>query len=114
MEVLANVASFVAGANDYGTLAAFSSTSQLMQRELSSILHETVIWNDFLQERLKDCKAQGGYPDHFMYIRCVPSSFNVHEVVADTIFPFRPSLPSFVQVYHCRSTAVATTRTCRR
>jgi hypothetical protein len=46
-----------------------------MQRELSSILHETVIWNDSLQKRLKDCKAQGNHPDHFKYIRCVPSSF---------------------------------------
>lgn len=68
MEVIANVASFVAGANDFAGLAAMSATSHLMRAELKSIFFETVIWNQSFQARLNGSLDELDAPE-FRYIR---------------------------------------------
>lgn len=68
IELLPNIASFVAGANDYGTLAALVSTSRQMQIEISPILFETVVWNSNLQMRMNACKGNENYPKDWKYI----------------------------------------------
>jgi hypothetical protein len=52
IEVFAIVAGFAAGANDYAGVAAMCATSQLMHAELKPVLYETVVWNQYFQDRL--------------------------------------------------------------
>jgi hypothetical protein len=54
IEVWVNIASFVAGANDFPELAALCATSYKMKTEITPILYETVIWNDSFQKRLHE------------------------------------------------------------
>lgn len=52
IELFESIACFVAGANDFGTLASLCATSSLMAQELIKVLYETVFWTDALLERL--------------------------------------------------------------
>jgi hypothetical protein len=80
VEVIANIASFAMGANDYAGVAAMCGTSHLMYAALKPILYETVIWNDYLHERLlKSLDALD--TSEFRYTRYVLSD----NVLADSI-----------------------------
>jgi hypothetical protein len=70
LEVLAIIAGFAAGANDYAGVAAMCATSQLMQAELKPVLYETVIWNSYFRERLHGSLNQLDAPE-FRHIRYV-------------------------------------------
>jgi hypothetical protein len=48
IEIFAEIACFVAGANEFGTLASLCATSKLMLQELKRVLYETVICDDAL------------------------------------------------------------------
>ncbi|KAJ9097774.1 hypothetical protein QFC20_006120 [Naganishia adeliensis] len=87
---LANIAGFLAGDNDYVTLANFSSTSRLVSSALSSTLYETVLWNEALNTRMKSAQADGIYPPKWKYIRfiVVDQHFWQHEPNSvDAAFP---------------------------
>lgn len=61
IEVIANIAGFVAGDNDYAGLAAMSLTSHTMQQELKPILYETVTWNPQFHERMHRIPSRVGH-----------------------------------------------------
>lgn len=46
IEILLNIAGFIAGSNDYGTLLAFCMTSKQIQEETKSTFYETVLEPD--------------------------------------------------------------------
>ncbi|KAJ9100756.1 hypothetical protein QFC19_005495 [Naganishia cerealis] len=52
LELLSNVAGFIAGGNNYGTLINFSLMSNRMWQETLPTLFETVVWNRDLQVKL--------------------------------------------------------------
>jgi hypothetical protein len=68
---LSSIADFVAGANDFGTLAALCQTSRLMLQECERTLYETVEWDESLMERFEEGKRTGQYPRQFDYIEYV-------------------------------------------
>jgi hypothetical protein len=46
LEILLNIAGFVAGANHYGTLLNFSLVSKLIREEVKPVLYETMWFTD--------------------------------------------------------------------
>lgn len=69
MEIFGEIASFVAGANEFGTLASLCATSKSMSQELKGILYKTVVWNDALLRRLRENYAVGECPLEFKHIK---------------------------------------------
>lgn len=111
IEILSEIACFVAGANDYGTLASLCATSRLMSQELKRVLYETVIFNDALLERLsvyqpdEDCSDENDDegssdefdgPEELLYIRWVYYFLLDH-----------PFIDSAWQIYHHRCSKLA-------
>jgi hypothetical protein len=71
LEIMANIACFMAGANDYAGVAAMCSTSHLMHAEIKPILYETVIWNDTFHVKLHRALEDLDVPE-FRHVRYVP------------------------------------------
>jgi hypothetical protein len=46
LEILLNIAGFVAGSNNYGTLLNFSLVSKLIREEIKPVLYETMWFTD--------------------------------------------------------------------
>jgi hypothetical protein len=69
--MLLEIAGFIAGNNDYGTLLSFTLMSKVIKQEMEPILYETVfVWN------VKDLKREpeiGGqeWLDAYKYTKCV-------------------------------------------
>jgi hypothetical protein len=62
IEILTIIAGFAAGANDYAGVAAMCATSHLMHAELKPVLYETVVWNQYLQNRLDSSLSDSDAP----------------------------------------------------
>lgn len=79
--MLATVAGFVAGANDYAGLAAMSLTSHTMHQELKPIFYETVIWNPVFHDRLHRPQEEREKPggSELRHIRYV----SLHNLIAN-------------------------------
>jgi hypothetical protein len=71
IEIFGEIACFVAGENDFGTLAALCATSKLMSRELKGILCETVVCDEGLLQRLKLSQAVEEGREEFRHTKCV-------------------------------------------
>jgi hypothetical protein len=70
LEVIVIIAGFLAGSNNYGTLASLCVCSQLVQQECQATLYETVICNDYWNEEFKRCSAPPSLvPKTWKYIR---------------------------------------------
>jgi hypothetical protein len=68
VEIFGEISSFVAGENDFGTLASLCATSKLMARELKGFLYETVVINDGFLHRLRSSRDD---EDDFQELRHV-------------------------------------------
>jgi hypothetical protein len=69
LEILEEIACFVAGENNFGTLAALSATSKLMSQELKRVLYETIVWNAALIRRFVSSRVAGQPADEIRHVK---------------------------------------------
>jgi hypothetical protein len=69
IEVLVNIARFLAGDNSYGTLAALCVSSKRTHHEVQPILFETVVWDGRLTEQFVAGKETGEWPKFWEHIK---------------------------------------------
>jgi hypothetical protein len=69
VEIFDEIACFVAGENNFGTLAALSATSKLMSQELKRVLYETIVWNAALIRRFVASRVDGQPADEIRHVK---------------------------------------------
>jgi hypothetical protein len=69
IEIFDEIACFVAGENNFGTLASLSATSKLMAQELKRVLYETIVWDAALMRRLRRRKAKGKLAEEIQHVK---------------------------------------------
>lgn len=71
LEIITTIAGFVAGNNDFGTLASLCVTSRLLKAECERIWIETVVWSHKgpLDENMKKGQDTQVFPESWRHIR---------------------------------------------